>query len=216
MKVSYQSLRAAVALVQPGASWWEGTIKRPDGEWVVVQTAHQREADPHKVVDCLRDHNVVHESYLCHSYPACIVHVSGLEMDLPPKVIPAYTGDHAAFKASVVRAMHKLGAGYLTMGFSGSGDSGNPDNFAMYQHSGHFWPSDEQRAAGIICNIDVPGDFEAMISNYVWETLVQWDIVNNDGGEGSLTVTLAGNEPVFEFECFTNETIQHTQAEGEL
>ena len=216
MKVSYQSLRAAVALVQPGASWWESTIKRPDGEWVVVQPRHAWEVDPLKVVDCLRDHNVLHLTYLAAPYAVCLVNVASLEMDLPPKVIPAYTGDHAWFKTSVVRTMHKLGAASLVMEFSGSGDSGNPDCFVMYQHSEQFWPSDEQRVAGIIGTIDVPGDFGAMISGYVWETLVQWDIVNNDGGQGSLTVTLTGNEPVFEFECTTNETIQHTQAEGEL
>ncbi len=216
MKVSYQSLRAAVALVQPGASWWEGTIKRSDGEWVVVQLIQPREADPFKVVDCLRDHNVLYMAYLDAPYPVCLINVINLVMDLPPKVIPAYTGNHAAFKTSVVRAMHKLGAASLVMEFSGGGDSGNPDDFAMYQHSGQFWVSDGQRATGVIGNIDVPDDFKHMISTYVWDTLVQWDIVNNDGGQGSLTVTLTGNKSVFEFECYTNETIQHTQAEDEL
>lgn len=211
MKVSYQSLRAALALVDPELSWWEGTIKAAiDQSWyVVAQCKSEVQA---KVVLCLGSYGL---QYSYREGRLFIISTDNIELDLPPKVIPEYGEDdaHGSFKRSVLEQMHELGVARLFFEYSGSGDSGNPDHIIAYRSHSGYWGGTN---VGITDVVELPQAFQDELSEYVWDKLVQWDVVNNDGGGGHLNVTTSGPEPVFEFECHTYETISTTQENCEL
>jgi hypothetical protein len=216
MKVSYQSLRAAMALVDPELSWWEGTIKGSnDWQYVVAQCKPETQL---KVIACLQGYGLQYSDNPGQQDTLFAVHADNIEMDLPPKVIPEYGEDdaHGSFKRSVLEQMHALGIARIDFSYSGGGDSGNPDDITAWRSHERMWDTEKMRKAGISAQVEVPQAFADELSGYVWDSLVQWDVVNNDGGGGHLYIITSGPEPVFEFECYTNENITHTMASEEI
>lgn len=224
MKMSYASLRAAVALVDPAVTWWEGTIKdttdlaRGPVEYVIAVCPEAT-----KTIDALVKMGF-YERHATSSYGTLVaIEAAQLDLDLPTRVTHVFDPDedHAEFKNMIVRALVAHGAQTFTMEYSGSGDSGNPDHFSAskastYWHPGHNNNNDFWTLVAGQQHISMPDEFTQAVSDYVWEKLVQHDVVNNDGGGGQFTADITTPVPEFTFSCYTNETITHQHEDGPI
>ena len=232
-KPALASLKAAMVLAFPATAvedrvvtWWKGVAKDMAGNDVVVMQVSI--GDPKFVP---------HASKILSGYGipvSKIVEGSGSTlMALPassiggvlPKRVTHHVdndgGAHYEWKCKVVKQLDALGIDRLVMRYSGGGDSTNDDEWECYRsgvEGGWYpqdWNADASRHWRAQDDIKLPNDLCQMISEYVWNTLCQFDCVNNDGGGGHLEIKLEDETYVFLFTCFTNEMVSTTHQDDE-
>jgi hypothetical protein len=224
-KIDLQHIKAAMVLALDStkanttAIWWSGVAYDMEKEQVVVLQVPKDYTD--KAIKVLKGYKVYENNMIeGSSYDLLPIRVEYLENCLTQRVTRKWLtdvnvdegGPHIPFKKEVIDRMDDLGIDYLKMSYSGSGDSSNPDEWNCSRVSvGEWYPNDWHSDEGKhwreqSCH-EVPEDLATTISEYVWETLVQYDCVNNDGGGGDLTIIATEDEPEFLFSCYTNEMV---------
>ena len=221
MKISLNTLNSALLLgaSEPGnvPVVWHGTVPDEHGvNSVVIQVPASHATQAAGIIEaCLAQEikPVAGSSWVL--FPVPIKH---LKLDLPVKV-RQWNGtqddsEHTQWKSQVVARMDALGISRIEMEYSGAGDSANDDSWeASRTGIGRWYPAlhDDRRAAHFyeMQNYKLPDDLTTLISDYVWETLVEHDCVNNEGGGGSMVIDLSNDEPVFLFSCHTYTTVTH-------
>ena len=235
-KPQFATIKAAIVLaldikVNDGqAHWWNGTVARNGNSYVVLQVTPGLTDRARKTLEGygLQVSATVEGS----SYDLLPISVDQIENYLPKRVTRKWLADtakprdddldgpHIGWKREVTAQLDQLGITYLKMTYSGAGDSSNPDEFECTRAGHNIWYpkqwSDEEEAFWYKAqNYELPQDLQTLISEYVWETLCQYDCVNNDGGGGDLKIDLSADEPAFSFSCYTNEMTSTTHAEDE-
>jgi len=218
-KVDLQHLKAAMVLALDStqahttAQWWSGVVYDMEKEQVIVLQVPKDYTD--KAIKVLKGYGVYNEWVEGSSFNLLPIRVEHLENCLTHRVTRKWAPTdeaHGPFKKDVIDRMDDLGIGYLRMSYSGSGDSANDDEWNCSRMGGDEWyPSDWHSPEGRHWREQsshvIPDDLQHLISEYVWETLVQYDCVNNDGGGGDLTINATEDEPEFLFSCYTNEMV---------
>lgn len=240
-KVDLTHLKAAIVLAfhstsdNPIAKWWSGVVNGPmdqngnTEQYIVFQVPKEGGTYARDALTVLKGYGIKDVKPVAgSSYTLLPINVDHLENCLPSRVTrqwlmdDEHDGTHDEWKRSVVVELDALGVGYLEMHYSGSGDSSNNDEWSCSRtcEEGSWYPEswndDVQKHWSKQSNFELSDQLQKLISEYVWETLVQYDCVNNDGGGGSLKIDLSQDEPVFHFECFTNEMIQTTHDDDEI
>jgi len=229
-KVDLQHLKAAMVLAldssiqNPTAIWWDGVVnglEEDRQQYIVLQVLKDLAAKALRALSGygITDVQVIEGS----SHDLLPINVDYLENCLPQRVTRKWQPDgeepHDEWKKSIVAQFDDLGITYAKMEFSGSGDSSNPDNWECFRSGRDSWYpknwNDEPgRHWSTLNNYTLPTALQEEVSEYVWETLVQYDCVNNDGGGGELVIDLSNDEPVILFSVYTNEMVS-TQHESE-
>ena len=233
-KPQFATIKAAIVLaldikVNDGqAHWWDGTVARNGNSYVALQVTPGLTNRARKT---LEGYGIqVSATVEGSSYDLLPISVDQIENYLPKRVTRKWPngnyaadkstdGPHFKWKKDVTAQLDQLGITYLKMVYSGAGDSSNPDEWVCSRAGDTWypknWDDEEAKFWRDAQNYTLPEDLQALISEYVWETLCQYDCVNNDGGGGDLTIDLSSDEPEFLFSCYTNEMTTTTHADNE-
>jgi hypothetical protein len=238
-KANLKHLRAAMVLALESsdanqtAIWWTGIAKNVEGEQCIVLQVPAEENTPakasylEKAVKVLSGYGIPRPPIvLGSSWHLLPISVDYLTDCLPERVTRKWLSEvdieegHNPWKREVVAQLDDLGIRYLKMNYSGAGDSANDDEWSCSRAGSDDWfPKDWQDESGTHWRKQaahrIPEELATLISEYVWETLVQYDCVNNDGGGGDLTIDLTSDEPTFLFSCYTNEMVSTDHAKDE-
>jgi len=226
-KVNLEHLQAAMVLAlnstqaEPNHLWWDGVVMKPgETSYKVLQVDNERKRQDGlvgKALGVLSGHGI--RKFVRVEGGAedlLAIDVDCFENVLPSRVTRQWASEadpdegHNKWKLDVTSRLDDLGIKLLRMVYSGSSDSGNEDEWECSRTGGEFWsPKGSYDFWYEAQRHELPDDLKDLISEYVWETLVQYDCVNNDGGGGSMEIRLQNDEPEFLFSCYTNEQITH-------
>ena len=219
-KVSYQQLRAAIALGQTDIDWWNAPRTHDNKSYVLATFDAQCREFIKSALDGFDLDYYLEDG----NRTLLAISVDQLDLDLPkPELVIGADGDEDEDtpRTRILQGLHEAGIGHLIVTFSGGGDSSNPDEFRVTDcvhewYGGASWARGEAsyslgfRLTSSAAAAELPDALKDQISNWLWEELIQHDVVNNDGGGGDLVFDLysKGAAEVL-FSIYTNEMVTH-------